>query len=71
MRIGEADILEEGYQYALRFIQAKPYPTLDEVRAVLDENSKMPQAAAAKPGNFIDGSLLRELEKEQFFDRFK
>ena len=71
MRISEADILEEGYQYALRFIQAKPYPTLDEVRAVLDENSKMPQAAAAKPENFIDLSLLRELEKEKFFDRLR
>ena len=71
MRINEADVLEEGYQYALRFIQAKPYPTLDEVRAVLDENSKMPQAAAAKPENFIDLSLLRELEKEKFFDRLR
>jgi TolA-binding protein len=71
MRISEADILEEGYQYALRFIQAKPYPTLDEVRAVLDENSKMPQAAGAKPENFIDLSLLRELEKEKFFDRLR
>lgn len=71
MRINDTDVLEEGYQYAVRFFQQKPYPTLDEVRAVLDEYSKMPQAANAKPENFIDLSLLRELEKEKFFERLR
>lgn len=71
MRINDTDVLEEGYQYAARFFQPKPYPTLDEVRAVLDEYSKMPQAAGAKPENFVDLSLLRELEKEKFFERLK
>jgi len=71
MRINDAEILEDGYRYALKFFQPKPYPTLDEVRAVLDEYKSMPQAASAKPENFIDLSLLHELEKEKFFDRFK
>lgn len=71
MRINDPDVLEEGYQYAARFFQPKPYPTLDEVRAVLDEYSKMPQAAGARPENFVDLSLLRELEKEKFFERLK
>lgn len=71
MRINDSDVLEEGYQYAARFFQPKPYPTLDEVRAVLDEYSKMPQAAGARPENFVDLSLLRELEKEKFFERLK
>jgi NitT/TauT family transport system substrate-binding protein len=71
MRINEVDILEDGYRYAFKFFQPRPYPTLDEVRAVLDEYKAMPQAAAAKPESFIDLSLLQELEKEKFFDRLK
>jgi NitT/TauT family transport system substrate-binding protein len=71
MRINDADILEDGYRYAFRFFQQRPYPTLDEVRAVLDEYKTMPQAANAKPENFIDLTLLQELEKEKFFDKLK
>ncbi len=71
MRINDADVLEDGYRYAVKFFQARPYPTLDEVRAVLDEYKSMPQAANAKPEQFIDLSLLQELEKEKFFERLK
>ncbi len=71
MRIGDPEILEEGYQYALRFIQARPFPTLHEVRVVLDEFKSMPKAANAKPEQFIDLSLMQELEKEKFFEKLK
>ena len=71
MRISDADILEDGYRYALKFIQPRPFPTLDEVRAVLDEFRNMPQAANAKPEQFVDLSLLQELEREKFFDKLK
>ena len=67
MRISDPEILEEGYQYALRFIQPRPFPTLDETKAVLDE-LKRPQA---KPENFVDLTLMQELEKEKFFDKLK
>jgi NitT/TauT family transport system substrate-binding protein len=67
MRIADPEILEEGYRYALRFIQPKPLPTLDEIRAVLDE-LKRPEA---KPETFVDLSLMRELEKEKFFDKLR
>jgi NitT/TauT family transport system substrate-binding protein len=67
MRISDTEILEEGYRYALRFIQPKPLPTLDEIRAVLDE-LKRPEA---KPENFVDLSLMQELEKEKFFEKLK
>jgi NitT/TauT family transport system substrate-binding protein len=71
MRISDTDILEDGYRYALKFIQPRPFPTLDEVRAVLDEFRNMPQAVNAKPEQFIDLSLLQELEREKFFDKLK
>jgi len=67
MRISDPEILEEGYRYALRFIQPRPFPTLDETRAVLDE-LKRPEA---RPENFVDLSLMQELEKERFFDKLK
>lgn len=67
MRINDPEILEEGYQYALRFIQPRPFPTLEETKAVLDE-LKRPDA---KPENFVDLSLMQELEKEKFFDKLK
>jgi NitT/TauT family transport system substrate-binding protein len=71
MRINDADILEDGYRYAVKFFQQRPYPTLDEVRAVLDEYKSMPQAANARAENFIDLTLLQDLEKEKFFDKLK
>jgi len=40
---------------------------LEETKAVLDE-LKQPQA---KPENFVDLSLMQELEKEKFFDKLK
>jgi NitT/TauT family transport system substrate-binding protein len=67
MRISDPEILEEGYQYALRFIQPRPFPKPEETKAVLDE-LKQPQA---KPENFVDLSLIQELEKEKFFDKLK
>jgi hypothetical protein len=71
MRINDTDILEDGYRYALKFIQQRPYPALDEVRAVLEEFKSLPQAANAKPEQFIDLSLLQELEKEKFFEKLE
>lgn len=71
MRINDAEILEDGYRYALKFFQSRPYPTLDEVRAVLDEYKSLPQAANAKPEQFIDLTLLQELEREKFFEKLK
>jgi NitT/TauT family transport system substrate-binding protein len=67
MRISDPEILEEGYRYALRFIQPRPFPTLDETVSVLDE-LKRPEA---RPETFVDLSLMQELEKEKFFDKLK
>ena len=67
MRISDPDILEEGYRYAVRFIQPRPLPTTEETRAVLEE-LKRPDA---KPENFIDLSLMQDLEKEKFFEKLK
>jgi hypothetical protein len=45
-----------------------PYPTLKGIQYLLDEIApKMPQAKTAKPEQFVDVSLLQQLEKEGFF----
>ena len=67
IRITDAEVLDEGYRYAVKFIQARPFPTIDEIKAVLDEVKK----PSANPEAFLDMSLLQELEKEKFFDKFK
>jgi hypothetical protein len=51
----------------VKFIQARPFPTIDEIKVVLDEVKK----PSANPEAFLDLSLLQELEKEKFFDKFK
>jgi len=67
MRISDPEILEEGYQYALRFIQPRALSKSEETKAVLEE-LKQPQA---KPESFVDLSLMQELEKEKFFDKLE
>jgi NitT/TauT family transport system substrate-binding protein len=67
MRIDDAEVLDEGYRYAVRFIQTRPFPTIEETRAVLDELKR----PAAKPESFLDLSLLQELEIEKFFDKLR
>lgn len=67
MRIDDPEVLDEGHRYASRLIQTRPYPTIEETRAVLDELKK----PAAKPESFLDLSLLQELEKEKFFDKLR
>jgi len=71
MRISDQLVIEDGYRYAVTFFQQRPHPTLDEVRAVIDEYKSLPQAASAKAEQFIDLSLLQELEKEKFFAKLK
>src|SRR5215475_3812504 len=67
IRITDPEVLDEGYRYAVKFIQARPFPTIDEIKAVLDEVKK----PSANPETFLDLSLLQELEKERFMDKFK
>jgi NitT/TauT family transport system substrate-binding protein len=65
-RIDDAEILQEVYRiYGLKHLEKVPYVNpagLDEILASLGK-----EAAGAKPADFIDNSLVRELEQEGFF----
>jgi hypothetical protein len=49
-------------------VAKRPYPTLKGIQYILDEMvPKVPQAKTTKPEQFVDLSLLQQLEKEGFF----
>lgn len=67
-RIHEPEVLEETYQhYAIRVMPKVPYPTIKGIQTVLDEiGTRNPKAKALQPANFIDVTILRELEQSGF-----
>lgn len=61
---------EEAYQNMRDILARKPYPTVEGVKAVLDELSpKLPAAKTAQPRDFIDARFLDELDRAGFIDR--
>lgn len=68
MRNPDADVIEASYRGFVKMVAKKPYPTMKGIQFLLDQlSAKLPQAKNAKPGQFVDLSLLQELEKEGFF----
>ncbi|HEX9443616.1 MAG TPA: ABC transporter substrate-binding protein, partial [Candidatus Binatia bacterium] len=69
MRTSDPDVLEDSYKGYITSIPKKPYPTLKGIQFMLDMLAeKMPQAKNAKPEQFVDLTLLQDLEKENFFN---
>lgn len=68
LRGAEPDVLRAAYQGFVKMVPKKPYPTLKGIQFLLDQvASQLPQAKKAKPEQFVDLTLLQELEKEGFF----
>ena len=68
MRTSETDVLDAAYDFFVKRVAKKPYPTLKGIQFLLDEIApRMAQAKNAKPEQFADLSLLQQLEKEGFF----
>src|SRR3989337_3697958 len=68
MRSNDPAVLEATYTWFIRNVAKKPYPTLKGIQFLIDEiGGKLPQAKNARPEQFVDLSLLQELEKEGFF----
>lgn len=68
MRTNDPEVLEDSYQGYIKSIPKKPYPTLKGIQYMLDILApQIPAAKTAKPEQFVDMSLLQELEKEGFF----
>jgi len=68
LRLTDPEILDATYNAFVKTVAKKPYPTLKGIQFLLDEvAAKLPNAKTAKPEQFVDLSLLQQLEKEGFF----
>ncbi len=70
-RSDDPELLEETWElYALRYLERVPYPTLEGIQTVLNE-SRHPNAKDARPEQFVDARLVRELETAGFFEELR
>ena len=68
LRTSDPEVLDATYEAFVKVVSKKPYPTLKGIQFLLDEvTAKIPQAKTAKPEQFVDLTLLQQLEKEAFF----
>ncbi len=64
MKTQDSVVLDYSYNTALPLFRPLPYPTLEGIQAALDFLAdKDPKAKQAQPKDFVDVSLLQELEK--------
>jgi NitT/TauT family transport system substrate-binding protein len=71
LRIDDPQLLELNHRhYLLDQIPAKPYPVEEViVHDIEDLSSQQPELKAKRPAEFLDVSVLEELEREGFFSR--
>jgi ABC-type nitrate/sulfonate/bicarbonate transport system substrate-binding protein len=66
----DGEILEASWQFGIDVIERIPNLDPAMFRLVLEERARTrPEAAKAKPEQFYDDSLVRELEREGFFKK--
>jgi len=61
--------IEDAYQTLREAVKAKPYPSIEGFRTIIkDASERVPAAKTANAKDFIDASLLEELDKSGFID---
>ena len=61
--------LEAAYETLREVVRAKPYPSMQGFKTILaDLSERVPAAKTANPKDFIDVSLLEELDRSGFID---
>ncbi len=70
VRSDDPDVLEASWQFGIDVIERIPYPDREMFRIVLEERARTrPDAAKARPEQFFDDGVVRELDKEGFFKK--
>ncbi len=63
----DPEILDDAYEHVIQYLQVPPYPTVEGVAVLLKALGKtQPKALTAKPEDFVDASLVRELDQSGF-----
>ena len=66
----DRDILDDAYERVILHLEVPPYPTVEGVSVLLKTLERtQPKALTAKPEDFLDLRLVRELDKSGFIDR--
>jgi NitT/TauT family transport system substrate-binding protein len=69
LRVGDNAIAEEAYDYYSRITPAKPYPSSEGVRGVIEEiAASEPAIRNAKVEQFVDPSFIAKLDQSGFID---
>jgi NitT/TauT family transport system substrate-binding protein len=66
----DRELLEDAYERVTVHLDIPPYPSVEGVVMLLKTLEKThPKAREAKPEDFVDARLVREIEKSGFIDR--
>ncbi len=69
LRITDKEILNETYRAYMKLTERKPYPTLKGIEFQIQEAARTnPKAKGAKPEEFINIAILKELDQSGFID---
>jgi len=69
-KITDRELLDKSYEYLKRYFLKVPYPSIKAIRSTLEVLSdEIPKAKGAKAEDFVDSSLLKEIEASGFVDR--
>lgn len=69
MQIKDEKVLEDSYQQLRATAEAKPYPSVEGFKTILDDFAKrLPSARGANPRDFIDARFIQELDKSGYID---
>jgi len=67
MKLENADEMEETYNYYVKLITEKPYPTAKGIQTILDW-SKRADSRSTSPSRFIQAKVVEKLDKLGFID---
>jgi NitT/TauT family transport system substrate-binding protein len=66
----DREILDDAYERVILHLELPPYPSVEGVSTLLKTLEKtQPKARTAKPEDFIDSRLVRELDESGFINR--
>lgn len=69
-RISDHEILKQSYDYIRPYFLKVPYPSLRAIKDTLDVLAvEIPKAKDADPKEFVDNSILREIEASGYIEK--